>query len=152
MNMKKIFKKIISSGIWIQPFVLIVILMFIHINNLEYWIDERQNWYLIIFVSFMPVIYMWLDDLGRPTEKRAFKGKEKSQYPKVNKAMLSDKPQGIIFGKDVNTNKYVVKDEKADGNVMILGGTGSGKSSCFILDYLVQKNKKAACFVIDIKG
>ena len=53
MNMKKIFKKIISSGIWIQPFVLIVILMFIHINNLEYWIDERQNWYLIIFVSFI---------------------------------------------------------------------------------------------------
>lgn len=66
--------------------------------------------------------------------------------------MLSDKPKGVIFGKDVNTNKYVVKDEKADGNVMILGGTGSGKSSCFILDYLVQKDKKAACFVIDIKG
>lgn len=135
--MKKIFKKVISSGIWVQPFLLIAILIFIHINKLDYCLDVRQNWSLIITVSFIPVVYMWLDDLGSPTEKRAFKGKEKSQYPKVNKAMLSDKPQGIIFGKDVNTNKYVIKDEKADGNVMILGGTGSGKSSCFILDYLV---------------
>lgn len=152
MIMKKIFKKLISSGILIQPFVLIAILILIHLNKLDYWLDVRQNWSLIITVSFIPVVYMWLDDLGSPTEKRAFKGKEKNQYPKVNKAMLSDKPKGVIFGKDVNTNKYVVKDEKADGNVMILGGTGSGKSSCFILDYLVQKDKKAACFVIDIKG
>lgn len=110
--MKKIFKKLISSGILIQPFVLIAILILIHLNKLDYWLDVRQNWSLIITVSFIPVVYMWLDDLGSPTEKRAFKGKEKSQYPKVNKAMLSDKPKGVIFGKDVNTNKYVVNVNK----------------------------------------
>ena len=94
--MKKIFKKVISSGIWVQPFLLMAILIFIHINKLDYWLDVRQNWSLIITVSFIPVVYMWLDDLGSPTEKRAFKVKEKSQYPKVNKAMLSDKPKGVI--------------------------------------------------------
>ena len=65
--MKKIFKKVISSGIWVQPFLLIAILIFIHINKLDYWLDVRQNWSLIITVSFIPVVYMWLDDLGSPT-------------------------------------------------------------------------------------
>lgn len=55
MIMKKIFKKLISSGILIQPFVLIAILILIHLNKLDYWLDVRQNWSLIITVSFIPV-------------------------------------------------------------------------------------------------
>lgn len=80
--MKKIFKKVISSGIWVQPFLLIAILIFIHINKLDYWLDVRQNWSLIITVSFIPVVYMWLDDLGSPTEKEHLKERKKANIQK----------------------------------------------------------------------
>lgn len=152
MNMKKIFKKVVSSGIWLQPLILIVIWGVIRWKGWSDWLDDINNWYLIIAMSFLPIMYMWLDDLGRPSETKAFSGKEKYKYPKVDKALLNNEPDGVLFGKDINTAKYVRKATQEPGHVFVLGGSGSGKSSTCVIPTILKNSKDATIFAIDIKG
>ncbi|MCL2810465.1 MAG: type IV secretory system conjugative DNA transfer family protein [Clostridia bacterium] len=57
-------------------------------------------------------------------------------------------PRGVVFGK-VGEN-YFAKPETMDGHVMVIGGAGSGKSSCIAIPTLrVWKDR---VFAIDIKG
>lgn len=152
MNMKKIFKKVVSSGIWLQPLILIVICGVIRWKGWFDWLDDKNNWYLIIAISFLPIMYMWLDDLGKPSESKAFSGKEKYKYPKIDKELLNNEPDGVLFGKDINTDKYVRKATQEPDHVFVLGGSGSGKSSTCVIPTILKNSKDATIFAIDIKG
>ena len=55
---------------------------------------------------------------------------------------------GMVFGKI--KNKYVTKKEKEDGHALVIGGAGTGKSSCVAIPTLMSWMHRA--FVIDIKG
>lgn len=72
-------------------------------------------------------------------------------HPPVNKNLLRAKPQqgDFILGKQ--GNKYVCWDTTKDGHILIIGGSGSGKSSCFIIPFLLS-NPDATVFAMDIKG
>ena len=59
-------------------------------------------------------------------------------------------PQGFIFGHSVYGPEYLVKRENQDGHILILGGSGSGKSSCLAIPSLMSW--KSRVFAIDIKG
>jgi type IV secretory pathway TraG/TraD family ATPase VirD4 len=56
---------------------------------------------------------------------------------------------GFIFGKDKN-NRAVFKPQNADGHVLVVGGVGSGKSSCLAIPTL--RHWGSSVFAIDIKG
>ncbi|MCL2547038.1 MAG: type IV secretory system conjugative DNA transfer family protein [Oscillospiraceae bacterium] len=66
--------------------------------------------------------------------------------------------KGVVFGKSpekhlcVNKmyDKYVGKPETLDGHVLVVGGVGSGKSSCIAIPTL--RIFKGSIFAIDIKG
>jgi len=60
----------------------------------------------------------------------------------------SAKPCGVVFGKQ--EEEYIVKPENLDGHVLVVGGVGSGKSSCIAIPTLQNFNNSV--FVIDIKG
>jgi type IV secretion system protein VirD4 len=62
--------------------------------------------------------------------------------------LLSDKARGVFFGG--RGGQYVVKPEDMDGHVLVVGGTGSGKSSCIAIPTL--RNWKGSVFAIDIIG
>ena len=67
-------------------------------------------------------------------------------FRKQNKA--NNTPHGIVFGRQ--GRKYIVKPENVDSHVLVVGGVGSGKSSCIAIPTL-----RAWCssvFAIDIKG
>jgi len=55
---------------------------------------------------------------------------------------------GFIFGK--LGDKYVTKKEDKDGHILIVGGAGSGKSTCIAIPSLLAWG--SAVFCIDIKG
>ncbi|MDR1755141.1 MAG: type IV secretory system conjugative DNA transfer family protein [Eubacterium sp.] len=55
---------------------------------------------------------------------------------------------GFIFGKQ--QGQTIAKDEQADGHVMVVGGVGSGKSSCIAIPTLLAWNERF--FAVDIKG
>lgn len=65
-----------------------------------------------------------------------------------SKGMKNNVPEGFIFGK--LGNSYVTKAETEDGHIAVLGGAGSGKSSCIAIPSLVSW--QSTIFAIDIKG
>lgn len=62
--------------------------------------------------------------------------------------LQSIEPRGVVFGK--HGRAYVTKPEELDGHVLVVGGVGSGKSSCIAIPSLRSYND--GVFVIDIKG
>ena len=71
-----------------------------------------------------------------------------AKNPPVNKQLLSPIPRRVFFG--ARGNQFVVKSEDTDGHVLVVGGTGTGKSSCIAVPTL--KSWKGAVFAVDIKG
>lgn len=101
--------------------------------------------------------------LGFFLNKLVFKGKGKAKplsatslvssllNPKQAESTLpiqSNNPCGVIFGK--KGAHYIVKPEELDGHILIVGGVGSGKSSCIAIPTLRAWNESV--FAIDIKG
>ena len=71
------------------------------------------------------------------------------QTPEVaNWQLFTRKPRGFVFGKkDFN---YVHKSEDKDGHILVLGGSGSGKTSCLAVPSLLSW--RSVVFAVDIKG
>lgn len=44
------------------------------------------------------------------------------------KSLLRVIPEGFIFGK--KAGRYLIKPDDIDGHILVIGGAGSGKSSC----------------------
>jgi type IV secretion system protein VirD4 len=63
---------------------------------------------------------------------------------KIDERLKMEKTHGFILGDGVS------KPETEDGHIMIVGGVGSGKSSCIAIPSLLSWRNSA--FVIDIKG
>lgn len=78
-------------------------------------------------------------------------GKEQAMYPAIPKRLLHKTPEGIILGRDKRTKKYVCKQLNEDGHVFLIGGSGSGKSSAYVIPALLI-NQDARVFAVDIKG
>ena len=57
--------------------------------------------------------------------------------------------RGFVFGRD-SDGHFVIKHEDKDGHIMIVGGVGTGKSTCIVMPTL--RAWKSRIFVIDIKG
>jgi len=57
--------------------------------------------------------------------------------------------QGFVFGRDAD-GYFVIKHENKDGHIMVVGGVGTGKSTCIVMPTL--RVWKSRAFVIDIKG
>lgn len=146
--MRTIKEKIIELDLWLQPLVFILEIVFFLIIYPKF-LESGKNIILLLIVSFAPIIYFAIDNLGAPKEKNAFSGKEKAMYPSVDKEMLYEEPTGIVFGK--YRRKYVCRDLKEDGHVFLIGGSGSGKSSCFVINSILA-NPNARIFALDIKG
>lgn len=69
----------------------------------------------------------------------------------VVEQMLKRVPNGFIFGKDeYATHDWMVKPEDRDGHIMIVGGPGSGKTTCLAIPSMMSW--KHRIFAIDIKG
>ena len=78
-------------------------------------------------------------------------GKQKAMYPEIPKSLLHKIPSGILLGRDRRSGKYVCKPLNEDGHVFLIGGSGSGKSSAFVIPTLLI-NKSTRVFAVDIKG
>jgi len=68
-----------------------------------------------------------------------------ARNPPTNRQLASSVPRGVFFG--ARGGQYVVKPESMDGHVLVVGGTGSGKSSCVAIPTL--RSWKGAVFAVD---
>ena len=76
--------------------------------------------------------------------------KRKALYPPIPQRLKSREPEGMILGKA--GIDYIRKPAEDDGHLMIIGGTGSGKSSCLAIPILLARSNETSIFCLDIKG
>jgi len=97
-----------------------------------------------LMYAFMPVM-AFLSVFIVIKAKKGLKpaGKSTSTTP-----IYSPKPCGVVFGKQ--GSGYITKPEDMDGHVLVVGGVGTGKSSCIAIPTL--RSYGESIFAIDIKG
>ena len=91
--MKKFFDKLMLSGIWIQPIVMTGIIKYLQANNPRLLIDQK-NWIMCLLISFVPVLLIYSESLGKPKEEDAMTGKHKAMYPEIPRELLHKEPTG----------------------------------------------------------
>jgi len=103
-----------------------------------------------LFINFFKFIGSLLTD-GPPKPPQGYA----PPTPKIPKELFfEDKNRnGIFFGR--KNNYTIIKPREADGHVLVVGGVGSGKTSCVAIPSLLQWNRSddnGRIFCIDIKG
>lgn len=158
----RFLKKLIDSGIWVQPIVLILIILWLHKNNPRYLLDTT-NYPTLLLLSILPVLLIWAGSIGKPRKEIAITGREAARYPPVPKPLLHKDPTGtVVLGKDKHTGRYVGKKLGEPGHIFLIGGSGSGKSSCVAIPTLMAgmstttmsttTNPNFRLVALDIKG
>lgn len=78
---------------------------------------------------------------------------EQQRHSKPPEKLLTANPQGFIFGeyrRFLRKPQFFYKSEDTDGHILIIGGSGSGKTSSILLpSFPALRSTK---FVIDVKG
>ncbi len=129
-----------KTGLWTQPISLFLLTLFI-----DSW---KEQFVALLFCSFLPALLLFMlrfqnpkKDIERPA----------ATHPKVPQELLRDAPQkgDVVLGK--HKGDYVCWNIESDGNLFICGGSGSGKSSCIIINTLLC-NADTPALVLDIKG
>lgn len=146
--LRKILNRLILSGIWTIP-IAFILLHFVILPDLIGSNDAANSYAISLVISVL--IYLWIstDKMMHPSEKDGLKGKDAALNKRINRKLLSVDPKGIILGR--SGRYYVRKPLDKDGHVLIIGGSGSGKSSCVVIPTLLA-NPEASIFAIDIKG
>lgn len=167
----KWLNRIFATGIWLQPFVMAGLILFFRAV-----FGQRPSILSLFFLSWLPSVYVWSENQrqraagktefgiedtfhDRPTQYES-PLKMQAMYPKVDEGFLFDAPEGVVFGKtEIGTisrqTKYLCKPMEGvrytDGHTLVIGGSGSGKSSAILIPTLLSVSH-IGLFCIDIKG
>jgi type IV secretion system protein VirD4 len=142
-----------GAGLWRGG--LLVPLVIFMVGMLYVWtLDGALS--LVVFYAFFAVslsVWLFINYLNGKPESRnlidGFKKWNKSvKNTKSTQRIRSFKPSGVVFGK--SKFQYVTKPEDVDGHVLVVGGVGSGKTSCVGIPSLLAWRETLFC--IDIKG
>jgi type IV secretion system protein VirD4 len=83
-----------------------------------------------------------------PYRERKKEGESQQTTKNVKLKMSNNEPCGVVFG--TRGKKYIIKPGEQDGHILVVGGAGSGKTSCVVIPTL--RAWKSSVFAIDIKG
>lgn len=161
------------SGLWVFP--CIVLLGFYGCRNLlKVQTPSVDGWIILLLVGACSSLYIYSQNRIKvmngkkkeaiglfdafdttPDKYSTSSGKNTALYPEVSSKLLCDKPEGIwILGKFHGEYVVVPKEGGTNQNILICGGSGSGKSTAGIIpSILMNKRKKdgAHLLVVDIK-
>ncbi len=100
-------------------------------------------------------IYLYDELVLKPSLKPGAK-KIKNKPDKTLKTGKFSDADGIIFGKpNKKEDKVLYSPAEAEGHILVTGGSGTGKTSCVLINCLNawnKRNTKNTSFVIDISG
>lgn len=102
---------------------------------------------VIAYVLFM--VLMWL----MTAYISQFNKKNKNENHKNISKKARSQAHGVIFGKEkITSNNVVFSQENEAGHVLIVGGTGSGKTTAGIIPVINSMSQDTCCFCIDVAG
>ncbi|MCD8111078.1 MAG: type IV secretory system conjugative DNA transfer family protein [Clostridiales bacterium] len=112
--------------------------------------DEwKQQTLGCLLLSIIPVVLLYFFRLQGSIKDDP--EKPGAMYPAVDRELLRQEPRDgdIVIGR--YKGQYVCRSILEDAHYLILGGSGSGKSSCIIIPALLC-NPDSCSFILDIKG
>ena len=145
---KKPFRRFMDSMIWTIPLLFGIILFFIKESYPELLQDQKTIAYAFAF-AVLGYLWMTTEAKCRASPDAMMEEKRLAQQKTVPMELRSKKPEGILFGKQ--NASYIRKPITEDGHVLVIGGSGSGKSSSSVIPTLLS-NPHTAVFALDIKG
>lgn len=104
-----------------------------------------QSSQLIIRKAKHDPTWSWFEFIRGSTLSRK---ERQSINPDIPAELQASTPEGFVFGKKGST--FIRKIESVDGHALVIGGVGSGKSSCIAIPSLLSWKERV--FAIDIKG
>ena len=163
-RIRRLCNTITYTGIWIQPIMMVALH---RVLRLIYWRRgvSWQAWLIAFGLSFLPSLYVWCGNkITRKNGKKKYglmdvilnkatpyydTGKVEAMYPDVPAELLYQEPTGVVFGRW--HHKYVCHSLANDGHVLVIGGSGTGKSSALAIPTLLC-NPDIPILALDIKG
>ena len=155
---KCVYKLIVFTGFWISFIVVFVIdqLIVKMLLGITMTRATRPDVYpiyetaMLIVLAIPVVICTSLNIYKAVTGKSTglFNTDKKFTNPALTGQLLAAAPEGFIFGR--KHKKFVRKADTMDGHILVVGGAGSGKSSCLAIPSLIAWRQRV--FAIDIKG
>lgn len=161
-----VIRFVIFTGLWFGLIISLVIDIIVNaklpltmnqINYPEIYPIYEKGLFAIII---LPALYITTQNIIRLTSGnpgyslfgsiigKTNREEKKKTQPSATKELVSSEPRGVIFGKQ--SGKYIIKPEDKDGHILVIGGAGSGKSSCLAIPSLLSWEERI--FAIDIKG
>ncbi len=116
-----------------------------------------ENPGIVLLFGIMIGLYLLEELYLKPSSKPGYKKKTRNKLDPTLKISDRKSASGIIFGtpKKGNKNKVLYSPAEAEGHVLVVGGSGMGKTSCLLIPTIRSwglDNPKNTCFVIDISG
>lgn len=129
--------------------ILLALLVFAILMLFAYGLDilPFSSIQLLVIATVIGTLVV-ANEMKRPMPKEYFR--QKAMNPAIPAKYLSDEPptDGIVFGKDHKTGKFVAE---SGYHCMVVGSTGSGKTACCILPSILS-HSTGSLQVIDIKS
>lgn len=150
------FKKfLLFSGLWLGCLLMAIIKLFK--INIPYNVSEFLYFLTLLFAFYKTIenIFKIITSNGdfrlyEIIKIKKYNKEYKGKFPPnpVIKEMQTRDLKGFIFGK--KKGRFVFRSETKDGHILVIGGAGSGKSSCIAIPTLLSWRNMV--FAIDIKG
>lgn len=145
---KKYLRQFMDSMLWTIPLFWAVVLTFIW-KDFPDLLHQKSIWLYSLIASILMYLWLTTEFCCRPSPDSMLEEKRQVQQKVVRRELRSKKPEGILFGR--RGKSYIRKPIAADGHVLVLGGSGSGKSSAGVIPTILA-NPGTSVFAIDIKG
>lgn len=145
---KKPFRKFMDSMLWTIPLFWGGILAYVRYTMPELVVDKKIAAYALA-AAILGYLWITTEYRCRASPDAMKEEKRLAQQKAVPQKLRSKNPEGIIFGRQ--GSQYIRKPIAEDGHVLVIGGSGSGKTSGSLLPTLLA-NPEAAVFALDIKG
>lgn len=134
--------------LWTIPVFWAIILAFIKHDYPELLQDKATVAYALAAAALG---YLWIttEFRSRASPDAMREEKRRAQHKTVQTELRAKKPEGVLFGRQGGS--YIRKPISVDGHVLVIGGSGSGKSSASVIPTLLA-NPEVPVFAVDIKG
>lgn len=120
-------------------------------NVLMFLLENTQLTTLgAVFIGIKVLDEMYFKPATKPGSQ-----KKKNKKDRTLKCGKIENVSGIFFGESSKKGKYIFSPAEAEGHVLVTGGSGSGKTSCILINTLrswAKNNTKNTIFCIDISG
>lgn len=98
---------------------------------------------------FLLIVLMWI----MTAYISQFNKKNKNENHHNISQKARSQAHGVIFGKEKKTsNDVVFSKENEEGHILVVGGSGSGKTSAGVIPTLQSMSPDTCCFCIDVAG